>query len=91
MHDVVLALALDEVHPREILIAGIAVDRGAEPVGDPSQRRGRGHRQPELLMDVTDQTGGILQPRHVDVEIHPVDALDLEDDMLGNDIGDTAR
>ena len=37
-------------------------------------------------MDVTDQPRRVLQPRHVDVQIHPVDALDLEHHMLGQDI-----
>ena len=29
-----------------------------------------------------------LQPRLVDVEIHPVDALDLEGDVFAEDVGD---
>ena len=44
VHHVVLALALDEVHPRDSLIAGEAVHRGGEPVGDVGQWRGRGDR-----------------------------------------------
>jgi hypothetical protein len=34
--------------------------------------------------------GRVLQPRLVDVEVQPVDALHLERDVLGQDIGDAA-
>jgi len=40
VHHVVLALALDEVHPRDLPLAGVAVHRGREAVGDLGQRRG---------------------------------------------------
>ena len=63
----------------------------AERVGDLPQRRGRGDRQPELALDVAEQPTGVLQLRHVHVAVHPVDALDLEHHMIGQDIGDTAR
>ena len=58
-----------------------------ERVGDLRQRCGRGDRQPQLPLDVTDQPSRELQLRNVDVQIHPVDALDLELHMLGKDIG----
>ena len=70
------------------LVTGEAVHRGDERLGDPGQRRGRGDRQPELPMHVPDQPRGVLQLRHVDVQVHPVDALHLDDHMLGQDIGD---
>jgi len=91
MHHLVLALPLHEVHPRHALVHGETAHRSAERVGDLAQRRGRGNRQPELAMDVTHDPRGVLQLRHVDIEIHPVDALDLEDSVLGNDIGHGAR
>ena len=42
---------------------GEAVHGRAEPVTDLGQRRGRGDRQAQLLMDVPDQTSRVLQPR----------------------------
>jgi hypothetical protein len=30
----------------------------------------------------------VLQPRHVHVEVHPVDALDFQGDVLAQDLGD---
>jgi len=91
VHDVVLALAPGEVHPRHLLVAGEAAHRCGEDVGDLAQRCGRGDRQPELTLDIAQQPTGVLQLRHVDVAVHPVDALDLEHHVITEDIGDTAR
>ena len=91
VHHVVLALSLDEVHPRHPLVTGEAAHRGAERVGDPGQRCRRSDRQPQLPVDVADEPGRVLQLRHVDVEVHPVDALHLEDHVLGDDLGHGAR
>ncbi len=38
-----------------------------------------------------EQTRGVLQLRHVDVAIHPIDALHLERHMIIEDIADAAR
>ena len=89
MHHVVLALVLDEVDPRHLGRFRERVDRGDEPVTDRGQRRGRGDRQAQMLLEIADHTTHMLQPRLIDVAIHPVDALDLEDDMVGEDLGDT--
>jgi hypothetical protein len=91
MRDLVLALTLDEVHPRHTLIEREPAHRSAERVGDLAQRRGRGDRQTELAVHVADDPGRMLQLRDIDIEVHPVDALDLEDGVLGNDIGHGAR
>jgi hypothetical protein len=37
-----------------------------------------------------DQPGGVLQARHVNIAIHPIDALDLKRDVLAEHGGDTA-
>jgi hypothetical protein len=91
VHDVVLALALGEVHPGHPLVAGEPAYRRRKRVGDLAQRRGRGDRQPELALDVAQQPTGMLQLGHVDVAVHPVDALDLEHHVIGEDLGDSAR
>lgn len=39
-------------------------------------------RQPHLLVDVPDQTSRVLQPGNVDVAVHLVDALNLENHMI---------
>jgi hypothetical protein len=91
VHHVVLALPLREVDPRHTVDPGEPMHRGAERVGDLRQRRGRGDRQPQLPMQIADQSLRVLQLRDIDVEIHPVDALHLEPHMLGQDISDGSR
>jgi hypothetical protein len=91
VHDIVLALALGEVHPRHLLVAGEPAQRGAERVGDLSQRGGGGDRQPQLALHIAQQPGRELQLRNIDVAVHPVDALDLEQHVVGQHIGDGAR
>jgi hypothetical protein len=51
-----------------------------EAIGNPSWR-----------VDVAQQPTGMLKLRHVDVAVHPVDALHLEHHMIVEDIGDGAR
>ncbi len=84
-------LALDEVHPRHALVPSEATHRRAERVGDLGQRGGGSNRQVQLLVHAAHNPGRVLQPWDIDVEVHPVDALDLEAHMLSNDIGHGAR
>jgi len=42
-------------------------------------------------MHEADQPGRVLQLRNIDVEKHPVDALDLKPHVLGEDIVDRSR
>ena len=91
VHDIVLALALRKVDPRNTVGAGESVHRGAERVGDLRQRRGRGDRQPQPPLQVADQPDGILQLRNIDVAVHPVHAVHLEDHMVGQDITGRSR
>ncbi len=91
MHDVVLALALGEVHPRHPLIGSEAAQRGAEPIADLARWGARGDRQPEMAVHEGDQPGRVLQPGDVGVELRLVDALDLEHHVFGQNSGDGAR
>jgi len=77
-HDVVLALTLLEIHPRDTLVLGEAVHRRGEPVSDLRQRRGRGDRQAQPLMHIPDQPRRVLQPGLIHIQVHPVDALHFE-------------
>jgi hypothetical protein len=90
-HHVVLALSPHEVHPRHVLGLDEAMHRGHERIRDLPQRHRRRNRQAQLAVNVSDQPGGVLQARDVDIEVHPVNRLDLEHHMLSKDIGDGAR
>ena len=91
MHDVVLALTLDEINPRNTLLAGEAAHRRTEAIADRRQRRGRGDRQPQPAVHKPHQPRRVLQLRHIDIEVHPIDALRLKTHMLGQDISHSAR
>jgi hypothetical protein len=91
VQDVVLALTLDEVHPRHLIHGREPVDRRNEPVGDLRQRCRRGDLHTKLALQIADQSRRVLQLGHIDVQVHPVDALDLEPHVIGKDISDGAR
>ncbi|MGA9311686.1 MAG: hypothetical protein WBV74_15115 [Pseudonocardiaceae bacterium] len=91
VHDVVFALALDEVHPRHLLVAGEPTHRGTERVGDLPQRRGGRDRQLQLALHIPQQARRELQLRDINIAIHPVDAPHLEHHVIGQDISDGAR
>jgi len=73
------------------VIAGKPADRSGEGITDRGQRRCRGDLAAKLATQITHQCQLGLQRRHVDVEVHPVDALDLEHHVIGQHIGDSAR
>ena len=76
---------------RGMVVPGVAVHRRHEHLGDRCEHDRGGHRLAHLPVDVVHQPGVVLQLRDVDVDVHPVDALNLEDDMIGQDIGHAAR
>lgn len=89
--DVVFALSLGEIHPRDGVVASKPVHRCAERVGDLDQWRGRGDGQPQSSMHIAHQASWVLQSRHIDIAEHAVDALDVENHMFGQDIINRAR
>jgi hypothetical protein len=82
LHDIVLALPLGEVDQRHASSAAEVADRRGERLADRRQRRGRGDRQPQLPVHEAHDPARELQLRHVHVQEHPVDALDLEHHVL---------
>jgi hypothetical protein len=91
VHDLVFALSLHEVNPRNPLIAGEPTHRDAEHIGDLPQRRGGRDRQPQLALHIAQQARRELQLRDINIAIHPVDALHLEHHVIGENISDGAR
>ena len=73
------------------MVFSAAVHRCAEPLADLGYGCCRGDRQPQLLVDVSDQTSPILQSGDVDIGVYPVDATNLENHVIVKDIGNTAR
>src|SRR5262249_3145378 len=86
--DIVLALALGEGDQRDLLARDEPLDRGDEGLADRlHEDRGR-KRLPAVEAEERGDATVRLKARLVHVEVHAVDALDLEGDVAAQDIGD---
>jgi hypothetical protein len=87
LHHVILALTLTELHHRNLLLFGEALHGGYEGFG----HRVHQSRGSELVAAMKTKelrhATFALQHRHVDVEVHPVDALQLEGHMILENVG----
>jgi hypothetical protein len=90
LQHVVLALALSEVHQRHIMGGHEVVQVGDERLGHLGHQRRRGVDEPAVADEERGRPTGVLQLRLIHVEIHPVDALDLERHVAGQDFGGAA-
>jgi hypothetical protein len=89
--DVIFPLALGEPDHRDSAGLGEAVDRRDEPLTDRVCQHRGGKRRAAVTAEEVRDPAGILQPRHVDVGIDPVDAFTLQRHMLGVDIASSGR
>ena len=83
--DVVLALVLGEADHLQPVLGDEALDAGDERLGLGCHRRGRSEALAQMAAQVPHDATDALQLRHVDVEVHPVDALAFEHDMVTQD------
>ncbi len=91
VHHIVLALAPGEIDPGNPVGAGEGGQPRCEVPAHRSDHRGRGDRLPEVPVDEPEHPFHPLQLRHVQVQVHPVDRLDLEQHVTRHDIGHAAR
>jgi hypothetical protein len=89
--DVVLVLILGEVHQVQAVLVDELADRGDERLGHRGHQRRRGELVAPVEVEEPGRAARVLQQRLVDIEVHPVDRLDLERDMPVKDIGHAAR
>jgi hypothetical protein len=88
---VVLALARGEVHQGDPLRLDEGVDGGHEVLGH-GVHEGRGNEGPApVVLEEPNDARLVHQLGLVDVEVHPVDALDLQAHVVSEDIGGTSR
>jgi hypothetical protein len=90
-HHIVLTLAPGKVDARDAMRVGESGQPRCENPAHRGDHRGRGNRLAQVAMDEPQQPFHPLQLRHIQVAVHPVDRLDLEQHMTGHDIGHTAR
>ena len=84
-HHVQLPVALAEDHPRDVVAVRVPPDRGPEPLADLAQRRRGRDREPAPAQPPGDLPGR-LQGRNPAVEVNPVEPLDLQAHMPGDDV-----
>jgi hypothetical protein len=89
--DVVFALVLGEVHQVQTVPVDELADRGDERLGHRGHQRRGGEGVAAVEVEEPGRPARVLQQRLVDVEVHPVDRLELERDMPVEDIGHAAR
>jgi len=85
LRDVVLALVLAKAHQVNPAVGHEMLDGPHEGRGLRCHCRRRGETLAEVAAQVPHHAAHALQLRHVDVEVHPVDALALEHDVLAQD------
>ena len=85
--DVVFALALLEVDQVEVTFFDEAMDGAHEVLGDRVHEGTRDEGHPPVALEESHHPGGVDQFWLVDVQIHPVNAVQLVDHMVGEDFG----
>jgi hypothetical protein len=88
---VVLALALGEGHQFQAARGDEPVDVGDKVLGHRVHQRRRDIVVATVAHEEARHATPVGQPRLPHVEVHPIDGLHLEDHVLVEDIGDTAR
>ena len=91
MGDIVFTLSVGEVDDRYALVFGEAVEGGDEVLADRLQQRRRREGLAPMVAEERHNSSGELQAGLVDVQVHPVDALDLQGHVVGEDFASTAR
>lgn len=84
----VLALASLEADQVDVALAGEGLDGGHEAARHRGHQGRGGHRAAAHLAEEPGRPARGLQQRLVEIEVEPVDALDLQGDMLGDGFGD---
>jgi hypothetical protein len=84
-----LALARLERQQRHGVRLRERVNRRHKCVADRVHQRRGGERVPAVFAEKRGDPTLVLQPGHVHVQVHPVDALHFQRDVLGQDFGNT--
>jgi hypothetical protein len=91
VHDVVFAVPFDKINQRYPMIGRVALEPGYERLAPLHHQRRRRDLEPEVASQETDDLPDSLQLGDVDVEIQPVDRLDLEHHVAGQHISGSTR
>jgi hypothetical protein len=88
---VVLALALGAVDQVQAPVLDEAVDGNHEALADRVHQGAGDEGHPPVGPEEPHHPAWVHQPGLVQVQVHPVDALDLEGDVVGEDVANAGR
>ena len=88
VHPIILALPATERHDVDPVALGVALDGLDEALGHRRHQRRRRHRPAVHLPEEVGHAGSGLQQGQVDIEVHPVDALERQRRVPRQDFGD---
>jgi hypothetical protein len=86
-HHGILALALAELHQRNLTLRHEAFKPRHEVAAHRTHQRRRWQRLTAMFAEEPDDAPLALQTRYISVEVHPVDALDRKPHMPAENIG----
>src|SRR6185295_4004037 len=84
----VFALAPLEAHQWNLLSLDELPDRLAKPLPELTEKRGRGDRVTQVLLQEVDQLTRTLKLRHIAVDIDPIHTTDLQTDLICENLRD---
>ena len=87
LHHVIFALTLMELHHRNLLLFGEALHGCYEGFGHLIHQGGGGELVAAVETKEFRDSTFTLQHRHVDIEVHAIDAIQLESHMMIEDVG----
>jgi hypothetical protein len=86
-HHVVFALAFAKLDQRDLVLRRVAFQLRNEVPAHRAHHRGGWHRQSTMLAEKPYNSLFMLQLGYVDIEVHPVDPLDRQFNVMAEDIG----
>ena len=86
-HHRILALASAELHERYLVLRHEAFQLRYKAPADRAHQRRRRQRLPAMSPEELHNSLLGLQPRHIDIQVHPVDPLDRKLHVMVEDIG----
>ena len=87
LRHVVLPLPLAEREQRHALLSHEPLNRGHEPLADRRHQRRRRDRLPTVCPKEPHHPAHVLEPRHVHVQVQPIDPFHFQRHVLGKNLG----
>ena len=91
LDDLVLALPLSELNPRDVMRGGPRTQASLEGIADLAEYLGRGDLLATGAHEKINHAAGTLQPWDIRIEIQPVEATDFQGHMVFDNLGNVGH